>query len=146
MGLKVSKNLLFEDVQKVISSLLMQPKLSTIVKVKEREESIHNTYSHKKKKVLKCRFLITPTRRIYTAFEGVLHILTFGQNPKFVILQDNVKMSCQQIKRLKVHDALQMGHAQFLVEGGKTVPKRIGQFVHRYEHIAKKTVTLDRFE
>jgi hypothetical protein len=41
MGLKVSKKL--EDMQKVISSLLMQPKLSTTVKVKESEESIHNT-------------------------------------------------------------------------------------------------------
>ncbi len=41
MGLKVSKK--FKDMQKVISSLLMQPKLSTTVKVKESEESIHNT-------------------------------------------------------------------------------------------------------
>ncbi len=46
MGLKVSKK--FKDVQKVISFLLMQPKLSTTVKVKEREESIHNTYPHQK--------------------------------------------------------------------------------------------------
>jgi hypothetical protein len=47
MGLKVSKK--FEDLRKVISSLLMQPKLSTTMKVKESEESIHNTYPHQKK-------------------------------------------------------------------------------------------------
>jgi hypothetical protein len=35
MVLKVSKKLVFEDVQKLISSLLMKPNLSTTVKVKK---------------------------------------------------------------------------------------------------------------
>jgi hypothetical protein len=41
----------------------------------------------------------------------MLYTLTFGQNAEFVILQDNDKMSRPYIKRLKVHGALQMGHA-----------------------------------